>query len=115
MEQLDVTRATAIQAILHRHIVDEGLRLTVVDVLAGRDPSTQHDPDPVVVEPFGEAERVVRTGATPFTAVVVGVHAEADVHRLQGTARDVVDLALQEAGQSIAHIDIHLARSRRSS
>ena len=110
VEELHVTRSTVVEPVLDRDVIDERLRLPVINVLAGRDASTQDNLDAVVVEPLGETERVVGTRAChAIDIIVVSIHAEADIHRLQRAAGNAVDLALQETVQGIAHIEIDLS------
>ena len=64
------------------------------------------DTDPVVVEPLGEAEgEVCPLPARSCAVLVVLLHAQSDIHGLQGATRDIVDLALQEAVQGSSHIE----------
>ena len=103
------------------------LRLPGVDILPGRNTSAQYDADPVVVEPLGEAEGEVCPFPTSSCAVlVILLHAQCDIHGLQGAARDIVDLALKEAVQGgphvetrflsaadIAHVEVHSCDKHR--
>ena len=58
----------------------------------------------------GETEGVVGARARhAIDIIVVRIHAETDVHRFQRAAGNVVDLALQETVQGIAHIEIDLS------
>ena len=106
VEELDVAGSAAVETVFDRNVVDELLRLSGVDILSGRNTSAQYDTDPVVVEPLGEAEgEVCPLPARSCAVLVVLLHAQSDIHGLQGATRDIVDLALQEAVQGSSHIE----------
>ena len=56
MEEFHIARARSVEAILDGHIVDERLRLPLVDIRPGRDSPAQDNADTVIVEALGEAE-----------------------------------------------------------
>ena len=56
MEEFHIARTRSVEAILDGHIVDERLRLSLVDIRPGRDSPAQDNADTVIVEALGEAE-----------------------------------------------------------
>ena len=100
VEDLHILITSGRQAVFHGDIVEERLLLSL-DFGTRRHPAAKLYAETVVPETFRKAEAVVGMRLSCGIGGVVEAHLQVDT--LQGTCRDVVDLALQERAQCGVH------------